>query len=71
MTAWSRERLKAKKLEEIDFDKIVTDEAMRRYLRYSIPLNKTVQTKRGKVKKKMMLRPRLPKPPNNLQGRGL
>jgi hypothetical protein len=71
MTAWSRERLKAKKLEEIDFDKIVTDEAMRRYLRYSIPFNKTVQTKRGKVKKKMMLRPRLPKPPNNLQGRGL
>jgi hypothetical protein len=52
MTDWSAAKLKAEKFDDIDFDHIVTDEAMKRFLRYTIPPNKKMMTKRGKGKKK-------------------
>jgi hypothetical protein len=44
--------LKAEQFDDIDFDHIVTDEAMKQFLGYSIPENKKMMTKRGKAKKK-------------------
>jgi hypothetical protein len=55
--------LKAKKFEEIDFDKIVTEEAMREHLGYTIPENKTLLNKTGKAKKKDDATPGAPKKP--------
>jgi hypothetical protein len=51
MIDWSVAKLKAEKFEDIDFDHIVTDEAMRRFLGYTIPHNKKM-TKRGTGKNK-------------------
>jgi hypothetical protein len=52
MTDWSAAKLKAEDFEDIDFDHIVTDEAMRCFLRYTILRNKKMMKKRGKGKKK-------------------
>jgi phage terminase large subunit-like protein len=49
---WSAARVKAEKFEEIEFDKLVTNETMRRFLGYKIPKNKKTVTKRGATKKK-------------------
>jgi hypothetical protein len=49
---WSAAKVKAEEFEDIDFDKLVTDETMRRFLGYKIPENKKTATKRGAAKKK-------------------
>jgi hypothetical protein len=51
MTEWSGARLKTEQFDDIDFDHIVTDDAIRRFLGYSIPENKRTMTKRVKTKK--------------------
>jgi hypothetical protein len=49
---WSAVRVKLEKFEEIDFDKLVTDETLRQFLGYKIPSNKKTMTKRGAAKRK-------------------
>jgi hypothetical protein len=55
--------LKVEDFEDIDFDHIVIDEAMRRFLGYTIPRNKKMMTKRGKGKKKGDASNKAPKSP--------
>ncbi len=43
--------MKLEKFEEIDFDKLVTDETLRQFLGYKIPSNKKIMTKRGAVRR--------------------
>jgi hypothetical protein len=49
--AWSAKWSKIKKFDDIDFDKLVTDAAMRDHLGYNIPENKTLLSMKGKAKK--------------------
>ncbi len=59
LTGWSSKRSKAKVFDEIDFDQIVTNAAIRDYLEYIIPdhlgyiipENKTLLNMKGKAKK--------------------
>lgn len=63
---WSAVQLKAEKFDDIDFDHIVTDNAMRQFLGYTIPANKKLLTRRGKGKKKgdaSHQNPKSPRPP--------
>jgi hypothetical protein len=63
MTDWSVAKLKAEKFEDIDFDHIVTNEAMRQFLGYTILPNKRMMTKQGKGKKKADAPHQAPKSP--------
>jgi hypothetical protein len=63
MTDWSMAKLKAENFDDINFDHIVTDEAMRPFLRYTIPPNKKMMTKRRKGKKKGDASHQAPKSP--------
>lgn len=58
---WSAARVKVEKFEEIDFDKLVTDETLRQFLGYQILSNKKTVTKRGTTKRKDDA-PRPPRP---------
>jgi hypothetical protein len=51
ITAWSSKWSKIKKFDDIDFDKLVTDVALRDHLRFHIPENKTLLNMKGKAKK--------------------
>jgi hypothetical protein len=48
--AWSSKWSKIKKFDEIDFDKLVTDAALRDHLGYHIPENKTLLNMKGRAK---------------------
>jgi hypothetical protein len=63
MTGWFAAKLKAKEFEDIDFDHIVTDEAMRWFPGYTIPRKKEMRTKKGKGKKKGDASNQAPKSP--------
>lgn len=58
---WSAARVKLEKFEEIEFEKLVTDETLRQFLRYKIPSNKMTMNKRGAAKRKDDA-PRSPRP---------
>jgi hypothetical protein len=58
---WSAAREKLEKFEEIDFDKLVTDETLRQFLGHKIQPNKKTMTKRGTAKRKDDA-PRSPRP---------
>jgi hypothetical protein len=49
---WYAIRVKAEKFKEVDFDNLVTEENLRRFLGYNIPRDKKTITKRGAVKKR-------------------
>jgi hypothetical protein len=51
ITVWSAKWSKIKKFDNIDFDKLVTDTAMRDHLGYNIPENKTLISMKGRAKK--------------------
>jgi hypothetical protein len=51
ITAWSAKWSKIKKFDDIDFDKLVTDAAMKDHLGYSSPKNKTLLSMEGRAKK--------------------
>jgi hypothetical protein len=53
--------VKLEKFEEIEFDKLVTDETLRQFLGYKIPSNKKTMTKRGMARRKDDA-PRSPRP---------
>lgn len=63
MTDWSAAKLKAEEFDDINFDHIVTAEAMRWFLRYTISRNKKMMTKWGKGKKKSDASYQAPKSP--------
>jgi hypothetical protein len=52
ISGWSAVRVKADKFEEVDFDNLVTEENLRRFLGYDIPRDKQLITKRGAIKKR-------------------
>jgi hypothetical protein len=52
ISEWPAVRVKADKFEEVDFDNLVTEENLRQFLRYDIPRDKQLITKRGVVKKR-------------------
>jgi hypothetical protein len=63
ITAWSAKCSKIKKFDDIDFDKLVTDAAMRDHLGYSIPKNKTLLSMEGRAKKPEGAAPRASRKP--------
>jgi hypothetical protein len=52
MYDWTEARVKAEKFKEIDFNTLVNDETMMRFLEYTISENKKTVTKSGVIKKK-------------------
>lgn len=58
ITAWSAKWSKIKKFDDIDFDRLLTDTAMRDHLGYSIPENKTLMSMKGRAKRPERAAPR-------------